>query len=285
MKAGLGWIDLREAAGEAERRAWLNLVRECLGLILRNLPVVDDANSQEVDGLPSDFDDWAFQLVAKTLLQLETSEKPAELWQSIFERGAPAHQWVERFFWHWFTNGLATAPSAADFVRLWHTMISYALESPAWDPKTTSSYELEGIVVELLCFDARWNALVRDDTNVAAIGAMEEIFNRAFQRWGSIPKVTSGFAAFAVQPGAKRLMLPILNWISVAAKTFDNYDWKYGLEENVIELLRVCWQQEATRISSDPILKGSFISLLAILASRGGHATQVLRDRVAGAVA
>jgi hypothetical protein len=39
-------------------------------------------------------------------------------------------------------------------------MITYALEHPAWDPASTVSYELDGIVVELLCFDMRWNAIV-----------------------------------------------------------------------------------------------------------------------------
>lgn len=282
MRGALGWLNLQEIDDEAERRTYLNLVRECLGVALGNLPVVEVTREEEIDGLPNTFDEWVLQLVARTIPALKASERPEELWQSILERGAPAHQWVERFFWHWFTNGLAASSSLAEFVRLWHPMISYALVSPMWDPNAVIGYELEGAVFELLCFDIRWNALVRDNANAGAVGAMEEAFSRAFQRWGCAPKVTNGFAVFAVQPGAKRLLLPILTWISAAAKTFDSYDWKYGLEENVIELLRVCWQREAQRISDDPVLKEAFLSLLAILASRGSHPALVLRDRVAG---
>jgi hypothetical protein len=71
----------------------------------------------EIDGLPSDFD-WAFKLAARTIPCLTPAERSVELWQPILDRGAPAHQWVERFFWKWFTDGLAASPSVADFVRI-----------------------------------------------------------------------------------------------------------------------------------------------------------------------
>ena len=94
-----------------------------------------------------------------------------------------------------------------------------------------------------------------------------------------IPPSEAGL--FAVLPGAQRLLLPGIRWISTAANSFDTYDWKYGLEENVTEFLRLAWQWENRRISSDPIVREPFLSVLAILASRGGHAAMALRDRVA----
>ena len=127
---------------------------------------------QEIDGLPSDFDDWVFQLAARAIPCLNANEQPEALWQSILERGASAHEWVERFFWHWFTDGLRASPSAAEFVELWSAMIAYALESLAWDPSTSVHYELDSIVVELLCFDQRWNALVQDENSAPLIFAL-----------------------------------------------------------------------------------------------------------------
>jgi hypothetical protein len=284
MKSAFGWIDVCETKSDDERVAWLNLIRECFALVLCNVPIVHAPESQKIDGLPSDFDDWVLQLVARSIPQLRSSEKPDELWQSLLLRGAPTHQWIERFFWHWFTNGLAASGSVADFVRLWHAMITFALESPTWDPHAAGRHELESIVVELLCFDARWNAIVQDEANATMVGALEDSFARAFQRWGSMRKVTTGLAHFAVQPGSRHFLLPSLNWISTAAKSFDKYDWKYGMEDNVTEFLRTCWQRDAQRISTDPMLRDAFLSLLGILVSRGGHAALVLRDRVAGSV-
>ena len=209
---------------------------------------------------------------------------PEELWQPILDRGAPAHQWVERFFWHWFTDGLAAAPSAAEFVRIWRSMIPHALEHPAWDPASMISHDLDGIVVELLCFDMRWNAIVRTEDNAQIVGTLEDIFERALQRWGGRPKIISGLVIFAIQPGARQLLVPALRWTSAAVKSFDTYDWKYGLEENVIEFLHTCWQQEGARIARDETLRALFLAVLTILVSRGSHAAIALNARVVGSI-
>jgi hypothetical protein len=87
---------------------------------------------------------------------------PRSLWQPIVDLGSPAHQWVERFFWDWFTDGLRAAPSPEGFVRLWTGMIEYALASPGWDPSVNRSYDLGGIVFQLLGFDSRMNKLGQD---------------------------------------------------------------------------------------------------------------------------
>jgi hypothetical protein len=67
--------------------------------------------------------------------------------------------------------------------------------------------------------------------------------------------------------------------------SFDSYDWKYGLEENLIAFLHACWEREHHRISGDPSLQGAFLSLLACVVSRGGHAAIALRDRVVNSAA
>ncbi len=96
-----------------------------------------------------------------------------------------------------------------------------------------------------------------------------------------MPKVINGFAAFAILPGARSLLLPGLQWIADATASFQSYDWKYGLEENVTEYLRIVWQREGQRIATDTDLRRPFLSLLAVLTARGGHAAIALRERVA----
>jgi hypothetical protein len=133
MQKAFAWLDVRNARTPNERILWLGLVREMLGVVLEAVPIVNPGARQEIDGLPSDFDSWVFELVARTIPCLVASEGPEELWRVILARGAPAHKWVERFFWHWFTNGFAASPSAAEFVRIWRAMITHGLGHPAWD--------------------------------------------------------------------------------------------------------------------------------------------------------
>ena len=284
MKAAFGWLDFRLSQTADERLAWLGFIRKILGIVLRSLPTVSAPSTEEIDGLPSDFDDWALKLVAQTIPRLTAAETPEVLWQPILDRGAPAHQWVERFFWHWFTDGLAASSSAVGFVGNWRKMLLYALEHPAWSPASAIAHELDGTVLELLCFDARWNALVRTEDNMQIVGTMEDVFERAVQRWGNRPKIISGLVMFAIQPGAKRLLLPALRWASVAARSFDSYDWKYGLEENMIEFLHTCWQQEGARIVREENLRALFLAMLTILVARGSHASIELNARVIGSI-
>jgi hypothetical protein len=109
---------------------------------------------------------------------------------------------------------------------------------------------------------------------------MEGVFARAAQRWFGMPKVVTGFLNFATHPAVGGLMLPGIRWLAAAVPSFDSYDWKYGLEQNLIAFLHACWEREHRRIASDSSLQGAFLSLLARVVSRGGHAAIGLRDRV-----
>jgi hypothetical protein len=160
----------------------------------------------------------------------------------------------------------------------------YALEHSAWDPAGIIRHDLDAIVVELMCFNMRWNAIVRTEDNARLVGTLEDIFERAIERWGGSPKIINGLVMFAVQPGAKLFLLPALRWTSVAVRSFGTYDWKYGLEENVIEFLHTCWQQEGSRIARDETLRGLFLAVLTILVSRGSHAAIALNARIISSI-
>jgi hypothetical protein len=162
-------------------------------------------------------------------------------------------------------------------------MIEHALASPAWEPGTNRRYDLDGMVFELLGFDARMNKLGQDAAFTTAVAGMEGVFARAAQRWFGMPKVVTGFLNFVTQPGAAGLLLPAIRWLAAVVPSFNSYDWKYGLEENLIAFLHSCWEREHDRISGDATLQGAFLSLLACVVSRGGHAAIALRDCVVNA--
>jgi hypothetical protein len=284
IKAAFGWLDVRGAQTARERLAWLGLLREILGIVLQSVPMVTTPLTLEIDGLPSDFDDWAFRLAARTIPCLTAAEQAQQLWQPILDRGAPAHEWVERFFWHWFTDGLAAAPSARDFVRIWRSMIEHVLDHLRWDPATMISHDVDGIVFELLCFDFRWHAIVRTEENEQVVGTLEDVFERALRRWSGRPKIIGGLVTFAIQPGASQLMVPTLRWASAAVRSFDAYDWKYGLEENMIEFLHTCWQRAGASIARDETLRASFLAVLTVVVARGSHAAIALSARVVGSM-
>jgi hypothetical protein len=81
---------------------------------------------------------------------------------------------------------------------------------------------------------------------------MESVFARAAQRWFRMPKVVAGFLHFAVQPATTGLVLPSIDWLAAVVPSFDSYDYRYGLEENLVAFLHASWERERLRIANDP---------------------------------
>jgi len=274
-------LDLAAARSEEERAKWLRLIREVVGLSLGLLPAIQAPDRQEIDGLPSQFDSWVFGLVARAIPHMTASEAPDSLWRPILDLGTPAHHWVEYFFWQWFTDGVQAAKNPEEFAGMWTRMISHALTHPGWDPATSRTYDLGEMVFELLGFHHGVHNVAANENFTAGVGRMVGVFEQAARRWFTIPRVLNGFARFVVQAGASRLLVPGVQWLAEAPRSLDSYEWRErGLEENLVEVLRVCWIQESGRVANEPGLRAAFFALLTSLASRGGHAAIALRDRV-----
>jgi hypothetical protein len=278
----LAWLDPGQAQSAAERARCLALIRASLQVSLETVPVLDDPRNQEIDGLPTGFDGWVFELVARAVPQLTPDEKPEGLWQAVFDVGAAAHNWVERFFWAWFTIGLRAACSPTEFVCIWRSMIVYALASPRWQRDAYGSYRIESMIIELLGTDGRWGTLAADSSFAPALGTMVDVFAQAADQWFAMPRVTRNFLYFVVQPAASQLLRPAIIWVSKAVASYSPYDWRDDIEGGVIEYLNACWIREQSAILDNPDLKESFFALLASVVSRGSHAAIALRDRIAG---
>jgi hypothetical protein len=152
-----------------------------------------------------------------------------------------------------------------DFVRMWSSMIEYALASPGWDPNVSRTYGLDGMLFELLGFNSTMNTLGRDPDFAPAVTEMEDRFARASERWFRMPKVVAGFLNFAVQPAMTGLVLPSIKWLAAAIPSFDSYDYRYGLEDNLIAFLHASWEREQRKIANDSSLQAAFLSLLSCL--------------------
>jgi hypothetical protein len=282
---GLAWLDPGSAQSADERARWLALIHALLQVSLGTVPVAHDPRNEEIEGLPSDFDGWVYEIAARAVLRLKPDDRPESLWQAILDLGAAAHDWVERFFWAWFTAGLRAASSPAEFVRMWRSLINYALASSQWKRDTYGRHRLEGMVIELLGTDGRWGSLAADSAFAPLLATMVDIYAQAAEEWFPMPRVLRNFLYFVVKPAGMQLLRPAMLWVSQAVAAYDAYDWRDGIEQALIEYLNVCWLREQSAILEKPDLKEAFFALLAQVVSRGSHAAIALRDRVAGSSA
>ena len=281
VSVAFAWLDLTSARTD-ERAKWLDLVRTFLDITLDLIPKITDPRRQRTEDHPDEFDAWVYGVVAATIPSMSATEDHRTLWQPILDRGPPAHQWIERFFWEWFTVGVRAAQTPERFTAIWSAMIEHALQSPVWDPATSRSYNLDDAVFWLLGLGTRINKIGERPDFAAALCGMEGLFARVAERWIKKSKLVSGFLYWVTQPAAVGLLVPAIRWFAPVVPTFDSYDWRDGLEENLVAFLRACWERKCQQISADPALERDFRALLTTTVSRGSHAAIALRDHVVG---
>jgi hypothetical protein len=279
------WLDITAVTSSQERTKWLALIRQFFTFSLASIPTIEDSKNQDIEGLPTDFDHWIYGVAARAIPHMSIEEEPAAFWKALLDLGTPAHHWVERFFWEWFTRGVRSAESPEAFVKLWGEMVSYALAHPAWDTKAGRTYDLDDMVFELLGFHYGVSSVGGNEKFSAAMATMVLIFDKAAKRWFSMPRIVNGFLNFAVQPGASTLLIPGIGWLADIMPSFDKYDWKeQGMEDNLAEFLRACWERASQKISSDSNLRAAFTTLLTTLASRGSPIAIALSDQILGSI-
>jgi hypothetical protein len=281
LMAAFHWLDPGVAAFPDERIRWLKVLHSLLLLQLSALPELDDPLHQEIDGTPSEFDGWVFGLLARAVPQLEETEAPSSLWRPILDLGAPAHHWVEHFFWSWFTDGFRAAKRPLDFLAIWRSMILYAASHSRWSIDAYGGYRIDGMVIELLGLDGRWTIFGSDPEFAPILGTMIDVFSRAADLWFRMPRVVKNFLQLVVRPAAAALLRPAILWLAKAIAQYSTYDWRDGIEDGLVEFLEACWKRERVRILAEPATKEAFFALLTSVVSRGGHAAIALRDRIA----
>ena len=262
----------------------LGFVRTFLDITLGLIPVINDPRRQRTEDHPDEFDAWVYGIVARTIPSLSTVEDQRAFWQPILDRRPSAHKWVEHFL-GMVHHRCAGGADAERFTAIWSTMIEHALQSPAWDPETSRSYDLDDAVFWLLGLGTKINKIGERPDFLAAISAMEGLFARVAARWFKKSRLVSGFLYWVTQPAAVGLLVPAIRWLAPVVPSFNSYDWRDGLEGNLIAFLRACWEHKGQQISADPGLEQDFRALLATVVSRGSHAAIALRDHVIGSAA
>ncbi len=281
VECAFRWLNPKDAAVTAYESRWRERVCGFLGLSLARLPVIEDPADDKVEGFPDDYDQWTFGLACGGILRSDAADQRRSFWQPILDLDTPAHHWVESFLGTWFTSGFEVAQSPEVFCLAWSEMIEYAVAHAQWDPATARTYDLDDMVFNLLGF--RWGAqtLGEDVRYRECLGRMAALFGRAGQRWLSMHRVAAGYASFLARPAADRLLTSGIRNLHDALRDSDAREWRErDLEERLIRALHACWERQREAVIADQEVRGAFLGLLTMLASRGSHAATALQEQV-----
>jgi hypothetical protein len=146
-------------------------------------------------------------------------------------------------------------------------------------------HDLDNIVCELLGLETGFSIIGDNEKFTSVIGRMADVYAMAAERWFVMPRVALNFARFAGQPATRQLLLPGIYWLADATRSFKENHWREnGLKGSLTEFLRVCWENQEQKISSDPELQKVFLSLLTTLSSHGDHAIIALCDHILNSI-
>ncbi len=285
LAGAVGWIDLRAASSPGERVRWVLLLREVLDVWLRTFPKIEATQRQEIDGLPGSFDEWVLSLLARSLLNLDGEDEPSSFWKPILDLGAPAHHWVERFFWEWFTSAFEQPHNHEDFTRTWGDMIEYATGHALWSRADFPDRDVAEMVVELLGCNFGLRTVARDNGHTSGMSQLAGHFKVAARRWLSLPEVAHGLAHLLILPAAAGLLVRGVRWLHEAATSFDEHEWgHWGLQDSFVQVLRACWERHRGEVAGNQAIREPFLGLLTHLVAQGSHAATVLSEQVAAAI-
>ncbi len=290
LQAAFSWIDLSSAVSQDERAGVIGNVRDLLGLVLDSLQAAldedGDEHDDEFDGLPDEFDGWVFGRVARAIVQMRDDEQPSSLWQPILSLEFHAHEWVERFFWYWFSDGVQASPSVERFSQRWVEMVQFAFTSPCWDPAVVQSHYLDDMVFELLGYHFGLHSIAVDEQFAPQLERMTPVFEIATKRWFAMSRVANGFAQSLAGTAYDRLLCPGIRWLHRAMNDAGEYEfWRqHDIESHLIAALNRCWERYHETVAVDPETQGTFLGLLTALASRGNHAAMALRERLVDSI-
>lgn len=283
IQATYSWLPvLKEAIDDNERAKWISIHRDLLELELKYLHTAKRKRGEKLEGTPYEFETWVIRLIGKLIPQLKRDEKPHEFWVPIMDLGAPAHYWVDDFFYTFIIEGSKSAESQKVFTSHWRQLIQYALDSPTWrnDNSIPCYYYLDDLYIQLMGFGFGSN-IVGDQSFLESISELVPLFERWGNEWLSEASLASAFSSFLLKPAAQEMLLPGIIWLSDAVDKIWEYRWKtYPLSTALMSVLNTCWERYRNELEINNSLKAAFLKILGKLVSKQYPDALELKDQI-----
>jgi len=275
------WIPpMSEARSSEERSGWIHHLRESLGATLRY--AASNKNRLDSHHRPNDFDSWVFDRIAQLIIQLGPEDAPESFWKPILDLGPESHDWVENFLTSWFTDGLPSATSVANFTATWRAMIEHALASPHWHRLSDgSAFDVSKMWMELLGLG--WGTrMIKGEEHRTTVTSLIPLYREWASRWLGFYGTAGSLAYFLRQPSAADMLPEGVTWIfGLAQKHSDEY-WNDHLKDAdaFVSLVEHWWKVRRGRsVPADET--AAAMGLLKLLSDRQHPRALELQDRMA----
>jgi len=278
IRSAYSWLpNLDDAADAGEREAWLEFWQQALRWSLEMIGT-DTNEDDEIDGMPTDWDEWVFGRIGSLILQLDSPQKRKAIWQPILQLGVAAHYWIEAFLRKWFYAGLGTDIVPKAFASEWREMIEFALKSSKWGLETGRGFRREGMWKTLMGFDLEhlWMS-----SHKQLLASMRDLYEKWAQRHLRECDFAIAFANFLTTPASDELICCGIVWLDTTNLRFDRRGSRANrLADAIASLLATAWQRNPAQIKDDQAAFAAFKNLLKRLSEIQHSVALELSDRL-----
>jgi len=269
IKSAFNWRkSLNQTINSSERAEWIKFLKELHGFTLKQFGGLN-SNETKYDGAANKWDQWLYCHIAYNIAELQSHEKPQELWLPILNLGTECHPWVETFLSYWGMNYYYFKDNPEFFIREWKSMVDFVLSSPQWNYENNKNLsDLDNMWCSLLDLDSissdKW-----DESQKEFVKKIVYIYQRSAPVILKRKKITEKFIAFLNTPAAEDMRNDSLIWIHNASTEVGSSYWNnQKMNEKLASLLNVCWKDQSSKFSEKPESFEAFKKLLKILADR-----------------
>jgi hypothetical protein len=271
-----------QARNEKEREEWMKFWQQVLQCELAEVRTFDLRGSivlfpEREQYIPptENFADTYAHLI------LQCPPRDAErFWKPILDLGPSGGLWLEWFLTEFLAEGLSHVRREV-FLPMWRAMIAYASQSVAWTNPQSAWVAWNEQWQHLLGFAPIERDLWQSQ-HTDAVGAMRDMYESL-----TIPNLgnnwwASAFVGWLRRPAAAPLRVEALAWLLPVAEK-EGGSWWSGdrLEDDLSEVLAICWEEHRSEILARQEILLAHRTLVALLVIRHNALAMELQDKMA----
>ncbi len=263
-----GLPSLSEAQDAEERRHWLTICRELIGVYIRTLPIedVDDDPEEEWRYELWEADHKIAEIVAARMFDCSPNEQ-RELWLPFFELPPAAHYHITQLLSSLVIESLrGDSPRISTLLPMWRAMAEHLFASKRWTGNL--QFKQREVWKYIFLYGTSFDSVRHKDYRPFVEG-LRDLFERHLREMEVDDHDQSALAAFLISDAGQCLLPDALEWLSGSWERATSYFWDDVAKSAGFErLLKFSWRHHFQTIRNKPELLRAFKLLTLNLASQ-----------------
>jgi hypothetical protein len=268
LRYGFNFLGQFEGLRSADAPALRAFFQTLMDLEMAVLPNSPDTDSDEFQN-QYQFDDWLMLLASIYFATLPIKDAMDTVATPILSLGVGAHAWIADFVKSFFRHAPSLCPTPDDLGERWRALISFANNSPRWNPENVKlHYYLEQLYRELFGMSG-YPSYAADKGLAAPLLLLLKELGEWCERWLKDPDFAAAFARFLSTAEGREIISFSLVRLAAALPAMQNRRSRNGdLEDALSAATQHVWKVENELVRTPGEVSEAFRSVVSFLTAR-----------------